>query len=195
MYTKHNPVIAEHGNSSPNGLQDIITFVVATIQTPISRATTVAEDIHKNGANSKYLNQSKRLTVEYIKKHKRSLHRKLQSSETPEDAVKLLIDLPGLGIVKAAFAAQLLGHDIGCIDRHNVILYNVPQCTLRIPSSLQPATKDRKIADYVELCKDIGGTEVMWDNWCEYVANSKWNRKLPTAELVSYEHILGCRAI
>ncbi len=193
MYSIHSPVIADHGMGSPRGLQDIVIFAVSTIQTPISRAATVALDIHEHGSQSKYLNPSRRLTVEFIEKHKRSMYRKLKASESPENAVGLLIQTPGLGIVKAAFVAQLLGYDVGCIDRHNVALYNVKSSTITVPSSLKPATRERKIEAYVELCREIGGSEFLWDQWCAHVANSKWNRRLPTAELVSQEHVLGCR--
>jgi hypothetical protein len=192
MYRDHAPLIAEHGNSSAQGLQDIVTFVLSTIQTPISRASTVAEDIRELGVESRYLNESKRNAVSYIAKRKRGLHTKLQAARSAQQAIEHIIETPGLGVVKAAFTAQLLGFDVGCIDRHNIILYNVAPAVLRVPPKLTRETKRAKIDAYVSLCLDIGGTEHMWDAWCQHVAGTKWNKRLPTAELVSLEHVRGC---
>ena len=191
MYRQDCTLIAEFGNSSPEGLLNVATFVLATIQTPISRAATVAEDMRIRGVKSKYLNVSKRRALEHLTRRKKSLYNKLQSAETVNEVVEHIIQVPGLGVVKASFVAQLLGWEVGCIDRHNLILYNVKPNTVNIPPSLTQATRQRKIADYVAACEQIGGSEFLWNSWCDHVAGTKWNKRLPTAEDVSREHIIG----
>jgi hypothetical protein len=49
--------------------------------------------------------------------------------------------------------------------------------------------KLKKIADYVQLTIDTGGSQYWWDTWCAYVAGNRANKALDTAQKVSKYHV------
>ena len=191
MYKKHNPIIAKHGKASSKGLRDVMIFVLSTIQTPISRTVTVSADIHENGVKSKYLSTAQCNTVEWIDCYSGLLHRKLSDVDCPIEATCKILQTPGLGVVKAAFVAQLLGYEIGCIDRHNALAFDVPRNILRVGTHLSDESIFRKVKDYASVCNRRGGSEYMWNQWCEGVAGTRYNKRLATGHQVSYEHVRG----
>lgn len=84
-----------------------------------------------------------------------------------EYAIGLLLDVPGLGIVKAAFIAQLMGFNVACLDARNVTrekrnprAYRTDGKTAR---QLEP-----KVRAYV--AETFGKAEHYWDAWCQDVA-------------------------
>lgn len=84
-----------------------------------------------------------------------------------EYAIGRLLDVPGLGIVKAAFIAQLMGYDVACLDARNVTRENRNPRAYRTdgktPRQLAP-----KVRQYV--AETFGKAELYWDAWCNDVA-------------------------
>lgn len=79
----------------------------------------------------------------------------------------------GLGLAKAGFLLQLTFGLSGCIDTHNARRYGVDMAarTFRIEDRpTKPATRLAKAKRYNALVETMGGTESLWDTWCEYVA-------------------------
>lgn len=192
MYQRDNPIIARHMLAHPDNFANGVTFVFTTIQQPLASTVTQMQDIRSNGADSKYLFGSKRDGYLYVQKHKKRLHKQMceyvKNGDT-ESALDLLTDVPCLGIVKAAFVAQLCGMDVACIDSHNCDRLGLARTALRLAKTVKPATKLKKIGDYVALCKRTGGSQYWWDTWCEYVAGNSANKKLPTGDAVSAFHV------
>lgn len=86
-----------------------------------------------------------------------------------EYAIGRLLDVPGLGIVKAAFIAQLMGYDVACLDARNVTREGRNARAYRTdgktPRQLAP-----KVRQYV--AETFGKAELYWDAWCEDVAQA-----------------------
>lgn len=93
-----------------------------------------------------------------------------------------LLDVPGLGIVKAAFIAQLMGYDVACLDARNVAREG------RNPRAFRTDGKNpRQLATKVRMyvAETFGKAEFYWDAWCQDVA-AAYNR---TPEEISELHL------
>jgi hypothetical protein len=197
MYMRDNPIIARHMLSHPDNFADGVNFVFTTIQQPLASTPNQMQDIRINGADSKYLFGSKRDGYMFVQDNKEWLHRKMcEFVETGDTiaALDMLTSIPCLGIVKAAFVAQLCGMEVACIDSHNCDRLGLARTALRLAKSVKPATKLKKIADYVALCKRTGGSQYWWDTWCEYVAGNRANKNLATGDAVSALHVTAIMA-
>jgi hypothetical protein len=103
-------------------------------------------------------------------------------------AVDILSNVPGLGIVKASFVAQICGLEVACLDTHNLKRLGLGEATFKLAKSVKHETKLAKIAKYVAVCAREGGSRYFWNSWCEFVAGNRANRSLATADAVSAYH-------
>jgi hypothetical protein len=190
-YDRDMPIMRDHAINSPEGLTDIITFVLCTIQQPLQSVSAQIADIKINGAQSKFLFGSKRDGYQYAQQHKHILHAALISATTTNDTtgfVDVISNVPGLGIVKAAFVAQCCGFESSCLDTHNLRKLGLAETAFKLAKSVKPDTKRKKIETYLKLTLETGGSRHWWNLWCDTVAGSRHNRKLPTADAVSAYH-------
>ncbi len=83
---------------------------------------------------------------------------------------KYLRSLPGLGIIKAGFAIQLIAGKFGCIDNVNSYFYGATAPNTR-------TNTDKKQAEYVQFLHQLEITlndpvsKRLWDDWCDIVAH------------------------
>jgi len=192
MYDRDMPLMRDLALADPQGLLTVIAFVLATIQQPLQSVANQMRDIRANGAGSKYLFGSKRIGYAYADAHKEVLHAAVVAAVQCGDAIgaiDVLSNVPGLGIVKASFVAQICGLETACLDTHNLRSLGFAETAFRLAKSVKPATKRAKIADYVATCVRTGGSRHWWNAWCHTVAGNKANRSLPTADAVSAYHV------
>jgi hypothetical protein len=192
MYDRDMPRMRAHALASPEGLTDVIAFVLCTIQQPLQSVKNQLADIRVNGVDSKYLFGSKRAGYAYAQQHASVLHAAIVAAVASDDvvgAIDVLTNVPSLGIVKAAFVAQICGLDVACIDTHNLRVLNLPETAFRLAKSVKPETRRAKIAHYVQVTRETGGARHWWETWCAFVAGSRHNRSLPTADAVSAFHV------
>jgi hypothetical protein len=84
--------------------------------------------------------------------------------------MNVFLQIDGLGLAKAGFVCQLTAGLVGCIDVHNIRMYNIPKKDLSFSKSIKSKTlKNKKISNYVSVCHDIG-TENLWNTWCSFLA-------------------------
>ena len=197
MYDTHAMEISEHALKTPKGLLDVITFVFTTIQQPLSSCKNQLNDIDLHGTESKYLFGSKRAGLKYAMENKTRLFWKVQelqkesleNIDTVCKAVRLFMEVPGLGAVKASFVCQMLGFNVSCIDSHNLNRLGMELKDVTIPNSLTEKTKMKKIKAYVHLTQRKG-TVYWWNSWCDYVASKGGlNKTLTTGNEVSAFHV------
>jgi hypothetical protein len=75
------------------------------------------------------------------------------------EAILLFMRIPNLGMVKAAFCAQMFGFDVACIDSHNIKRLGLPASAVKTPpAKMKPATARKKVAAYVSLTQATGGS-------------------------------------
>jgi hypothetical protein len=189
MYDRDMPIMRAHALASTDGFTDVVAFVLCTIQQPLRSVANQMADIRANGAESKYLFGSKRAGYAYALDHAAELLSAVRGAHDAAEAVDALTAIPGLGIVKAAFVAQICGFEVACLDTHNLRRLGMAEASLKLAKSVKPETRRRKIADYVALCARTGGARHWWDSWCEFVAGNRANRTLATADAVSAFHV------
>jgi hypothetical protein len=191
MYDRDMPIMRDHALTSPDGLVDVVTFVLCTIQQPLQSVKNQMADIREHGAASKYLFGSKRIGYQYTVDHASELHAAVVTAVQSGDAitaVDVLSTIPGLGIVKAAFVAQICGLEASCLDTHNLRRLGLAESAFRLAKSVKPETKLSKIRAYLDLCVSTGGARHWWNSWCEFVAGNRANRSLASADMVSAYH-------
>ena len=196
MYSTHAKAIAKYGLNSTEGLESVFRFCFCSIRKPLSSCLYQIEDIEINGIQSKHLFGSKRKGLEYVIKNKEALltglleikGRNMNDLARTIEAVYFVMQVPGLGMVKASFVLQMLGFNVACLDSHNLKRLGLDIKEMKVPNTLRPETKIKKITKYVKLTR-IKGTEFWWDTWCDYVAGNIANKALATGEAVSEFHV------
>ena len=197
MYKRDCKKIAKFAMKNPDNLAQVTTFVLTTIQAGLATTLGQMQDIRVTGADSKYLWGNKRDGYEYMLEHKEVIFAAVKAAvkaKDPVGAIDVLTNVPNLGIVKAAFVAQMCGLDVACIDSHNCDRLGLSRTALKFAKGVKPETKRKKIADYVALTQRTGGAEYWWDTWCEYVAGNRANKQLTTGDAVSKFHVTAVMA-
>lgn len=194
MYNRDVPAIRDHALSSPDGLFDVIEFVLLTIRQPLQQVINQRRDIAQRGHKSPFLFGSKRDGWRWAQDHKGYLHRvtldilqRPDSADRKADLIQHFMQVPGLGMVKAAFVVQCIGGGTACIDSHNLTRLGLPAAAVKVNNKLKPETIRKKIIAYIEMCDDTGGTEYWWNTWCDYVAGRRGS-PLKDGDQVSQYH-------
>jgi len=192
MYDRDMPLMRAHALASPSGFVDVVAFVLCTIQQPLQSVRRQMDDLRANGAESKYLFGSKRAGYAYAVAHAATLHAAMKAAVKANDtigAIDILTNIPGLGVVKASFVAQIIGFEVACLDGHNLARLGLAESAFKLAKTVKPETKRKKIAAYVKACADTGGARYWWNSWCDYVAGNKANRSLTSGDAVSAYHV------
>jgi hypothetical protein len=192
VYDRDMPLMRAHALASPDGLTDVVTFVLCTIQQPLQSVARQMADIRANGGASKYLFGSKRNGYAYAVEHKEVLFAAVARAVEIGDtigAVDVLSNIPGLGIVKASFVAQICGLEVACLDTHNLKRLGLSESAFKLAKSVKHETRLAKIANYVAICTSTGGARHWWNSWCNFVAGNKANRSLTSGDAVSAYHV------
>lgn len=176
MYDRDMPIIKAHALASPEGTADVITFALLTIRQHLVLVGPAFEDVKRTGRKSTFLLGDKRKGYAYTQAHKEVLHGALVAAvkaNDPVGAIDVLLNVPCLGLVKAAFVAQMIGLEAGCFDTHNQNRLGLTYQDVRFRKSCirKPETRRRKIVEYLARVADHGGARKLWNDWCAYVAN------------------------
>ncbi len=190
MYKRDNKKIAKFILKDADNTVIGITFVLGTIQNALSNVGKFMDNVAKDGANGIAM-EGKRNGYMYAVKHKHVLHQALKAAvkhNDPVGAIDVLTNVPNLGIVKAAFVAQLVGLDVACLDSHNLDRLGLSRSAFKLNKNVSHETKMKKISKYVHYTQKTGGSEYWWDIWCNFVAGNRANKKLTTGDKVSRYH-------
>lgn len=177
---EHITACNEFCQASPANLARMLRFVLSTIQQQLETTPDIVASFEELGSNSIYAFGSKHGGLDYIAEYAEGLFVLATSAPTEQDLMRIFLTVPGLGLVKAGFACQLFNGTVGCLDTHNIKLYDIPLKTLRFSKKTKQATQDKHINTYVDLCKAIGGPVELWAAWCDYVGQARpvnWQRE------------------
>lgn len=199
MFTNHQPKIAKFAARNPDNFFQVIQFVLLTIQQPLLRMPLDMREVNKRGADASCLWGVKLQAWRYHGINRGTVYdTALQLNDTnpnPYEAEKAVLGylatLPGLGLVKGGFVAQLAFGLAGCLDTHNVVRYNlsrsqVSACAYK--SAKTQKSRDAKLDAYLGLCHEFGGCEALWDSWCEHVFSRNRGDVYDSAYHVSAVH-------
>ena len=195
MYERDATAIADHALASPDGLADVIEFTLLTIRQPLQQVIAQRLDIQAKGVSSRFLFSAKREGYRFTMEQKGYLWRVMHdilkrpdSDERKADLIQHFMQVPSLGMVKAAFVVQMIGGGTACLDSHNLQALGMTAAQVKIGSKLKPETARKKVLDYVRLCDETGGAAYWWNRWCDYVADRRGS-PLKTGDEVSAYHV------
>lgn len=199
MYAQHNPIIGHWARLNADNLEAVFMFVTATIQQPIEQVPAILADYREKGPASKYAWGWKSDALRHYAAHKAAIYADLmaiysgvKTQEGREVALLgYLATLPGLGLVKGAFVAQLAFGVGGCMDSHNMKRFGVKEGRFSASAFKALRTPEGRTARVVEYCAivaTVGGGPALWDSWCDYVASLRPDRFADGAE-VSRLHV------
>lgn len=196
MWKRDCIAIAEHAAASADGFIDVVEFTLCTIQAGLSTVKAQRLDIKDNGLQSKFLWGKKSDGLAYAMQHKEFLWGKLMALrergsddvDAIADGILLLMRVPNLGMVKAAFVMQMLGFNVACIDSHNLVRLGLPASAVKVGDKLKTESKYKKVKEYVVMTQQKG-SEYWWNSWCDYVAGNRANKLLDTGDVVSRYHV------
>jgi hypothetical protein len=178
MYKTHNKRINTYALKSPENMANVVLMVSQSIQQVWAGVGKQMQDIEANGLDSAFLkNQTKRKL--YIELHQRkrelwlALHDYRKGRIDLPDLLCLFQSIHGLGFVKAGFVLQLCTGEVGCLDIHNLRMYGVKATDFLVSATATTATKRRKAELYIATCEKLGGSESLWDVWCEALSSNK----------------------
>ncbi len=97
-------------------------------------------------------------------------HGNYPSSVQTRHALLDLLQIPGLGIVKAAFVLQLMGFNIACLDGRNAARLGWNERAFETSAAIKarPVTLFRLVNSYLD--NFYGEASEFWNAWCEDVA-------------------------
>jgi hypothetical protein len=178
LYRDHVPQIAANMRASEKTFKRAVVFVLCTIRQKLTNIPAQMEAIDRGDYTPLW--GFKMAGYDYLETHAQELHAQCLAATTAQDAIGVLCRVPGLGIVKAAFVAQLMGWDVACLDSRNVRRMGLAPRAWRTDGK---AVKPERIAAYV---KATGGkARALWDTWCKEVADAYKS----TPEAISALHV------
>lgn len=179
MNTQDRALYAQHirdcnalAQSGPDGCRRMVSFVLATIQQQLETVPDILRSFDTEGYGSRFAFGAKAAGLNWLDSHGAQLYADAMAAK--HDDVELLLvflRVPGLGLVKAGFAAQLFACRVGCLDVHNIRMYGINPAVLRVSKKAKPETLRKHAERYVQLCYKLGGPVELWAAWCEYKAS------------------------
>jgi len=171
--------ISAQVQANPDSFVCATAFVLLTIRQPFYLMATQVPDVAKRGTESVYLFGSKRAGLAYVRENKTSLHATtLDYAEGRIDLNEVIfryMAIPGLGLVKSSFLAQLTVADGACLDTLNLRRLGMGESALKTPKTLSESAIRKRIATYNALWRAHGDSAYWWDSWCEFVASRTHN--------------------
>ena len=181
MYETHVPYIASAMRQDADAFARGVTFALLSIQQMFITVPKAMGDVEQNDTASRFLFGSKASAYHFLMEHKVGLHAACVAATSPAEVIATVATIPGIGIVKAAFVAQLMGHDVACLDTRNIQREKRNPREYRSRKDCSPRKFAKDIERYV---RDTGGkAREYWDTWCTDVAKTYGMTPLAVSKL------------
>lgn len=186
MYHDHQSDIRNYALLSPKHTLHVIGFVLASINQKFHRVESITHALRTTG-DTRFFSERQRKGWRAICSEALCIHEfACRSDVTPYDAIHFYSQLPGLGIAKAGFVAQLIHGVAGCLDTHWLKALGLSKGAFNA-SGTTPRRRARMIGLYVDTLRDVGSCGYLWDTWCHTIA-SLYPDHYADAEHVSRYH-------
>ena len=203
MFNTHCKAVQEYSQRNADNFGDTVLMAALSIQQNWLGVGDQIADVRANKLESRFLWGNKIKTYEYLMSNKHMMFSQVKavlnsSKSDNEKAYSLMIiflRVDGLGIPKAGFCCQLIAGLVGCMDVHNIRMYNLNAKDFKLNPNPKTDKASRaneiKIWNYIELCEDYG-CENLWDSWCEFLASKskRWQDGNHVSE-VHYTYLTG----
>lgn len=176
--------VADRAQADPDLFPGIVAFVLLTIQQHFIGIPRAVADVAKHGTRSRFMFGSKPDGLTYARQNKRILHKAARACHAGNldlaGLVQEYMGIPGLGIVKASFLAQLTVGQGACLDTVNMqrlgLAWNMFATS---KARLSPSAIRARILSYQAVCNAHGTTQEFWDIWCDTLAA---RQEIPTGK-------------
>lgn len=186
--------IAPKALDNPDSFFSCVVFTLATIQQAFYAVPMILQRIEKEGIDSPFLFASKREGFAYASENRAILQSKARAYVKREISLDMLIlefmEIPGLGLAKASFLAQMVVGDGACLDRHNLRALGLPESFTKASKDLKPASLLRRVEFYNSTWRKHGDSAFWWNTWCDHVA-TMYPKKFANGAAVSALHRLA----
>ncbi len=191
MFNRDNLMIGKFADLGTTPTADTALFAIASIRTFTWQLPDMMDNYRDKGLKAfNTLMPTQRKGIKFVLKNSTWLYDLIQSYKAgdiyAEELLLKLQRIPCVGLVKAGFIMQLTTGEAGCLDCHNLKMYGVNENTFKMNGefSIPNFNKARK---YLALCNEIGGSELLWNNWCNLVAD-KYPKHFKSGDDVSWLH-------
>lgn len=147
----------------------VVLMVLLSIRQPWLKIPQQFHSVMERGAESPYLFGFKRTGYMTTLTRLQEFHGAVKNYDGDLDALILkLMEIPGLGLAKASFVAQLTVGDGACLDSHNLSRMGKDASFTRI--SKTSSNLPQRIAEYNAAWREVGDSAYWWDSWCELIS-------------------------
>ena len=169
MYVTHQPIIADLAQSGPAGLATVARFAIISPRVAFWRAVADCQSGNWRGHFTLKAEAFKDWQAHQVR-HWHNLGN-LVSKGRHVEALVYVAKRPGLALAKGGFVMQMAYGFAGCLDSINLDRFNLPASTCRSDAAKRGTEHIRlcRAARYLDRCAMLGGTEQLWDTWCEEV--------------------------
>lgn len=197
MFSRDAVSIRSAASTSADVMARVLMFAIVTANAPLRFAVNAALWLRTRDftdmaygdltiADKSYMGAAMTGTKLAAVQHVWATRETLFAQYQELDAVSfwnLCIDtVPGLGMVKAAFAVQMLYNELGCIDVHNLR-------ELGLDRKAVTGKSQRRRAQYLNI-QAVKSSREWWDTWCDFVA-AKYPGQFSDGDYVSRLHKLA----
>ena len=194
MFDTDARLIADKAITDHNTVIGAGLVTLLSIRQPFFLVPAMFRDVQDKGYNSPFLFGWKREGFRQLNLRGRELQDTVcaarEGSISHEETVFRFLSIPGMGIVKASFMAQMLTLEGACLDTHNLRHLGLDQNTFRLAKTLKADTVRDRIVTYVATWRAHGDSATWWNDWCEFVA-SKYPARFANAAHVSDVHTIA----
>lgn len=181
MFDDDQPILRDYLLQSPDNLSKGILFAILSIRERLYNVETNMRDV-LSGQDDSALWGFKHKAFMSLMNNKNILYFDLMEDCAAVDFVlyTLANKQHGLGLVKAGFVTTMLTGKSGCLDSVNCRLYGVDKRKL----SWYNDGNFKRVLAYNALTEELGGSRLLWDNWCIEIAKT-YPARFQTANHVS----------
>lgn len=183
MYADHVPIINAAMRADPDVFAQGVLFAFASARIQFVKVPDVLDDIRHRGDKSPHLFSWKRDAYRYLQANKRDLWLRVCAETDTRKALRIICEIPGVGLTKGAFVLQFLGHDIACLDSRNADREGLDANYYMKAKNAKGVLCERRLEHYCRLA--MGRARELWDIWCEQIAGIYGH----TPEYISVCHV------
>lgn len=171
--------IVQQAQTSADTLPGIGALVLLSIRQPFYLMPMQMKSLARMDYKCPYLFGWKSDGLMYLRMNKRALHKAARAcyegDMSLDDLILEYLAVPGMGIVKASFFAQMTVGNGACLDTLNLRTLGLNETAFRLAKTLSVKTVRRRIASYNACWQSVGDSSYWWDSWCELVASRTRN--------------------
>lgn len=196
MFNRDAARIREEAIKSPEVMARAIVFAIVTANAPLRASVNTALWLRAQTGHVTYseltvadksymgagMTSNKLAWTQSVMASAEALHERYLALGAIDFWNLLLDTVPGLGMVKAAFAVQMLYNELGCLDTHNLR-------ELGVSLSAVSGKTANKRANYLNL-QASKTSEEWWNDWVNFIAK-RYPGQFDSGDYVSRLHAIA----